>query len=298
MKLSRIFLLLFFLIFSPYYLFASTFHINSSSDLVGSIQYHRIVSGDSWNDLCYYYGVGYDELRAANPKIESISANTGRTLVIPSLYLLPSKKYRNGIVVNLAEKRLYFFLDPHTVLTYPVSIGKSAWETPTFYASVRGKKVAPSWYVPKSIKEYMREKYDRELPDVVEPGPDNPLGNYAIYLTKPGILIHGTNNESRHGSAISAGCVRMYNRDIQELFFLVGKSAPVYFIHQDEKIGIHENAVFYEKHSAYNDDDFDMVYFYLDSLQKQHEFMLIDKDLLKDVHDFERGIPIQIGVIE
>ena len=282
----------------PATMYAATYHYSNQSDLIGSIQYHRVARHDTWDSIGYFYDVGYDELRHANPKVRSLSRNRGKTIIIPTLHILPAQKYRNGLVVNLAEKRLYYFIDSTTVVTYPVSIGKVGWQTPSFNATIRGKKVAPSWYVPESIKAYYLKKYNKKLPKIVGPGPDNPLGNYAIYLTKPRILIHGTNSEKKLGSAVSSGCVRMYNRNIQELFYLVRAGTPVYFIHQDEKLGIHNSDIYYEKHEPYYDDDPDMIYRYLDQMQDVHEDMLIDKDLLRDVHDLERGVPKQIGVLD
>lgn len=278
--------------------FANTYYYSNQSDLVGELQYHRIGTKDTWDSVGSYYNVGYDELRHANPGTINLSRNVGRTLIIPSLHVLPAKKYRGGLVVNLAEKRLYYFLDDHTVLTYPVSIGKDGWETPSFFARVNRKKIAPKWYVPDSIQNYYQTTYGKELPTVVEPGPDNPLGNYAIYLTKPRILIHGTNTEQRMGSAVSSGCVRMYNRNIQELFFLVPIGTRVYFIHEDEKLGTDGEHVYLEKHWPYYSQDPNDVYDYLDTMQLKYDDMAIDKDALKNTHRRNRGVPERIGVVE
>ena len=292
------YLLLTLILFSHNLVYASTYYYSNQSDIIGELQFHRVASGDSWDSIGYFYDVGYDELRRANPNVRSLSRYIGHVIVIPTQYILPEKKYRNGIVVNLAEKRLYYFLDEHTVLTYPVSVGKSGWQTPSFYAKVNRKKIAPVWYVPESINNYHYKKYGKRLPKRVPAGPNNPLGNYALYLTKPRILIHGTNSEKKIGSAVSSGCIRMFNRNIQELFFLVPLGTSVHFIHEDEKVGVDQGYIYLEKHPVYYVDDDDNIYVYLDELQDDYENMIIDKDTLRNEHMRSTGVPVKVGVID
>ena len=155
--------------------YAESYRLFPESDLVGSLQSHRIEHTDTWQSLAYRYDVGYDEIRSANSSIVNLSQHVGSILIIPTLHILPPKEMRQGIVVNLAEKRLYYFSkDKKWVYTYPVSIGKAGWKTPQFQGRVVRKKIAPSWNVPQSIKNYYIKKYQRQLPDVVPPGPKNP----------------------------------------------------------------------------------------------------------------------------
>ena len=180
--------------------------------------------------------------------------------------------------------------------TYPISIGKSGWQTPRFNGSVVRKKVAPTWYVPKSISAYYKRKYNRELPAYIKPGPKNPLGNYAIYTSKGAILIHGTNNEKLIGKAVSSGCVRMYNRNIQELFYMVEVKDKVHFLHTDEKIGIDEGMLYLEKHEPYLSNDTDDLDSQLEDIEAEYSINLyLDKDKIIDKYDKQDGIPDAVG---
>src|SRR6202008_45004 len=96
-----------------------------------------------------------------------------------------------GIVVNLPEHRLYYFPKPRphdkpVVITYPVSIGKMDWRTPLGETRVIAKIRHPVWYPPESIRKEHAARGD-PLPEAVGPGPDNPLGDFALRLAaRPG----------------------------------------------------------------------------------------------------------------
>ncbi|MEC8383356.1 MAG: L,D-transpeptidase family protein [Pseudomonadota bacterium] len=293
------FLLQLILVAFPLNVDAAAYYYNSESDLIGNLQYHTIKRGDTWESIGYYYDVGYNELRSANQHISRLSRHVGDELIIPTLFLLPTKAKREGIVVNLAEKRLYFFpKDESVVYTYPVSIGKSGWRTPQFKGFIYRKKIAPTWNVPKSIKQYYLTRYRKVLPDTVSPGPDNPLGNYALYTSQRGILIHGTNNEKLIGRDVSSGCVRMYNRNIQELFYLVSTRESVHFIHEDEKFGLHQGDLFFEKHLAYYPNDPDDIMHELDKIAAENEQIRIDIDRIMEHHEKDTGVPIEVGSVQ
>lgn len=276
---------------------AATYRYYSNSDVVGRIQYHRISNRDTWESIAYYYDVGYLELRRANPQIKSLSKNRGKTLLIPTQHILPEKSLRKGIVVNLSEKRVYYFVNERTVVTYPVAVGRSGWKSPSFSGYVSRKKVGPTWNVPKSIAAHHYKKYGEHLPKSIPPGPNNPLGNYAIYTSKARILIHGTNNEALIGKEVSSGCIRMFNRNIAELHSLVSIKDPVYFITDDEKIGIKNGYVYYEKTRPYRYGDPIHVYKLIDQMNAQGYQLQIDRKLVKDALKQNTGIPVAIGVV-
>ena len=275
---------------------AATYRIYPNSDIVGKVQYHRISSRDSWESLAYYYDVGYLELRRANPQIKSLSRNKGKVLLIPTQHILPKKSLRNGIVVNLSEKRIYYFVNARTVVTYPIAVGRSGWKSPTFSGYVVRKKVGPYWNVPKSIAEYHLKKYGEQLPASVPPGPDNPLGPFAIYTSKARILIHGTNNEALIGKEVSSGCIRMFNRDIGELHALVSVKDRVYFITDDEKVGIQNGYVYYEKTRPYRGGDPIHVYAIIREMNAQGYYIEVDRKLVKEALRNNTGTPVVIGV--
>ncbi len=124
------------------------------------------------------------------------------------------------------------------VTTYPVSMGRMDWRTPIGKTTVINKQKDPSWTPPASIKREHAAKGD-PLPDVVPPGPDNPLGKYAMRLGVAGYLIHGTDAAKADGIGmrVTHGCMRMYNEDIARLFPQVPIGAPVYLVNQPVKLG-------------------------------------------------------------
>ncbi|MEC8882173.1 MAG: L,D-transpeptidase family protein [Pseudomonadota bacterium] len=276
---------------------AATYRYHSNSDIIGKIQYHRISGGDSWESIAYYYDVGYLELRRANPQITNIKKSKGKSLLIPTEHILPEKALRKGIVVNLSEKRLYYFVDDRTVVTYPIAVGRSGWKSPSFSGHVTRKKIGPTWRVPKSIAQYHYNKYGEHLPKAVGPGPDNPLGNYAIYTSKARILIHGTNNELLIGKEVSSGCIRMFNRNIAELHSLVSIKDPVHFITTDEKIGIRNGYIYYEKTKPYRYGDAVNVYSLINQMNQDGYQISIDKELVQEALKQNTGIPVAIGIV-
>ena len=277
-------------------LHAATYRYNGYSDLIGEIQYHRVQNHDSWESIGYYYDVGYLELRRANPQIRNIKKAKGKVLLIPTRHILPEKSMRKGIVVNLSEKRLYYFVDDYTVVTYPIAVGRSGWKSPEFTGYITRTKVGPSWRVPKSIADYHYKKYGEHLPEVVSPGPDNPLGNYAIYTSKARILIHGTNQESLIGKEVSSGCIRMYNRNIAELHALVQVRDPVHFITTDEKVGIDSGYLYYEKTTPYHRGDDIEVYEIINKMNREGQPVRVDRGLVEEALEKNTGIPLAIGI--
>ncbi|MEC8461435.1 MAG: L,D-transpeptidase family protein [Pseudomonadota bacterium] len=277
---------------------AATFKLDANSDLVGSLIQHQISANDTWFKIAYYYDVGYDELRAANQHVKTLSRHVGDTLLIPSMYLLPPKNYREGIVVNLSEKRVYYFPDDHTVMTYPVAVGRDGWKTPSFKGRVIRKDISPTWYVPESILAYYYKKHGVHHPKTVPPGPNNPLGNFVLRLSKTGILIHGTNNDKTVGKRISSGCIRMYNRNIVELFYVVDINTLVRFIHEDEKIGSDGSRVYFEKNMKYRPYDIRSVEMLIKKLSDKGYYLDINYDKLNEVFIKNEGIPIAIGYVD
>jgi L,D-transpeptidase ErfK/SrfK len=138
---------------------------------------------------------------------------------------------------------------PRRVYTYPVSIGKMDWHTPLGKTSITQKRVNPSWTPPESVRKEHRENGEPPLPAVVPPGPNNPLGAYAMRLGfKGAYLIHGTNNPLAVGMAVTHGCVRMYPEDIEELFPMVAMGTPVYLINEPVKVAWVEGLLVLEVH--------------------------------------------------
>ena len=141
------------------------------------------------------------------------------------------------------------------VITYPVSMGRMDWRTPIGKTTVVNKQKDPSWTPPASIKREHAAKGD-PLPDVVPPGPDNPLGKFAMRLGVAGYLIHGTDAAKADGIGmrVTHGCMRLYNEDIAKLFPMVPVGAPVYLVNQPVKLGWEGNKLYMEVSQPLDED--------------------------------------------
>jgi L,D-transpeptidase ErfK/SrfK len=210
------------------------------SSLIGEDASVTTVYEDTLPDLAHRHSLGYYEIIRANPGVDVWIPGAGRQLTLPGQRILPPGP-RQGIVVNLPEHRLYFYPKPRrgaqsVVITYPVSIGKMDWRTPLGETRVVAKVRQPSWYPPESVRLEHAARGD-PLPNVVPPGPDNPLGEFAMRLgiSSGSYLIHGTNNPLAVGMAVTHGCIRMYPEDIAALFPHVPVGAKVSLINEPVK---------------------------------------------------------------
>jgi L,D-transpeptidase ErfK/SrfK len=135
------------------------------------------------------------------------------------------------------------------VITYPVSIGKMDWRTPLGLTRVIQKQKDPTWFPPESVRKEHAEAGD-PLPVKVGPGPDNPLGAYAMRLAAGNgtYLIHGTNNPIAVGLAVTHGCIRMYPEDVAALFPLIPVGTPVRLINEPVKVAWVDGELLLEAH--------------------------------------------------
>ena len=243
-KPAGLFIGLLVLLSSPSY--SARFSVLPGDDLIGNPAKIIITKkGDTFSSLAREYELSVHELKEANPSITKLQAS--QKILLPTEFILPEAKYRNGIVVDMPELRLYFFRpDGKTVDTYPVAMGRAGWRTPLMQTTVVSKKARPSWHVPPRIHDYMYEMHGIDLPAIVPPGPRNPLGPYALYLGESGYLIHGNNQAKSIGTYASSGCIRMYNKDITELYAQVSLKTPVYVINLPYKAGWKQNALFFK----------------------------------------------------
>jgi L,D-transpeptidase ErfK/SrfK len=220
-------------------LFVRAAHAESAGPL-GQHLYYRVAKGENYYDIAQKFDIGIGELRAANPRVNESSLKAGQTLVLPTRHLLPDIAHE-GIVINLPERRLYYFQDPKTVMSFPVTVGKEGWETPMGTTYIANKRADPTWTPPDRIRAE-----DPTLPESIPPGPDNPLGRYAMDLGFDGIRIHGTNNPRSIGRQSSHGCIRMYPADIEKLFDIVPLKTKVTIINQPYKFGWHGDQLLLE----------------------------------------------------
>ncbi|MEM6817877.1 MAG: L,D-transpeptidase family protein [Pseudomonadota bacterium] len=219
--------------------------------IIGEVREITATEQDTFVDIARVHGVGYTELRRANPDVDPWIPGAGTTIVLPTRFVLPDAR-RRGVVLNLAEYRMYYFPpvaqgEQAIVHTYPISIGRQDWETPLGRTRVVAKAERPSWYPPASIRAEHAAEGD-PLPAVVPPGPDNPLGEYAMRLGLPGYLIHGTNRPAGVGMRVTHGCIRMFPEDIEQLFAMVPVDTPVQIVNQPVKMGWDGDRLILEAH--------------------------------------------------
>jgi len=230
---------------------------DEAETVVGEPQLVFTRASDTFSDLAREYGLGYDELVAANPGIDPWLPGEGTAVLLPTQYVLPDATHR-GLILNIATKRLFYFPptpegQPQAVMTYPIGIGRVGWETPTGETTVVSKAEDPHWYVPASVRREHADAGD-PLPSVVPPGPDNPLGRHVLQLGLPGYLIHGTNQPYGVGMRVSHGCVRLYPENIELLYSMVDIGEVVAIVNQPYLVGRRGENVYVEAHTPLADD--------------------------------------------
>jgi L,D-transpeptidase ErfK/SrfK len=215
----------------------------ASPPAVGTPQTYRTVYEDTLLDLARRYNVGYVEMTAANPSLDPWVPGVDKEVLLPTMHLLPQAPHE-GIVVNIAEMRLYYFAEKDgTPQSFPIGIGEEGSVTPSGQTRVTRKVANPTWYRTKN-----EIKAKPWAPKIVPPGPDNPLGAYAIYLGWPSYLIHGTDDWRRVGRRDSRGCMGMYPDDIQTLFSEVKVGTKVTVVNQPIKFAWIEGQLYMEAH--------------------------------------------------
>ena len=221
-------------------------------DLIGSIQFVKAHENETLLDIARNNDIGQDEIVIANPDVDRWLAKNSPVVILPKRYLLPNAK-RTGLVLNLPEMRLYYFYRSKftnipQIITHPVSVGRMDWETPLGNARISSKQKDPSWRPPQSLKDEAIAQGDDPLPDIVLPGPDNPLGRYAMRLSIPGYLLHSTNKPYGVGMRVTHGCLRMYPEDIEQLFDDVPVGTAVQIVNQPVKLGWLADRLYIEIH--------------------------------------------------
>ena len=209
--------------------------------MVGQVRKYQTKYEDTMLELARANKLGYVDIMAANPGVDALIPGAGTPVVLPTQFLLPPGP-REGIVVNLGEMRLYYFAKPgQPPETFPIGVGREAFSTPLGQTTVVRKVAGPTWRPTASTRE--DKPY---LPAVVPPGPDNPLGAYALYLGWPTYLMHGTNQPYGVGRRVSRGCIRMYPEDIEYLYSRVPVGTKVTVIDEPIKFGWVGNQLYME----------------------------------------------------
>jgi len=224
---------------------ANTYNLDPGQSAVGNVLRYKTRENDTLLDIARNFDLGYTELIAANRGLDPWLPGPGKRVVIPSQFLLPDTPHK-GIVINITRQRLFYYPpDGQTVETFPIGVGAEGSSTPIGMTRVVRKKEHPIWYPTASERQ---EK--PELPAVVPAGPDNPMGDYALYLGFPAIAVHGTDKPYGVGRNVSHGCIRLYPEDIERLFQqvpvgtevrVVGDEAQLAWIGRDLYLAVFPN---------------------------------------------------------
>ena len=217
-------------------------------DMLGAVRAYTAKHEDTLLDLARNNGLGFVEIVAANQGIDPWVPGAGTVVTLPTGHLLPDAP-RAGVVINLAEHRLYHFAS-EGITTYAIGVGREGWDTPLGVTKIVRKKKNPIWYPPQSIRDE-----NPDLPKVVRAGPNNPLGQHALYFDWPTYLMHGTNMPWGVGRRVSHGCIRLYPEGIERLFSEIDMGTRVEVIDQPIKIGHFEGELYLEVYPEPNQAD-------------------------------------------
>jgi L,D-transpeptidase ErfK/SrfK len=130
---------------------------------------------------------------------------------------------KGAILVDTKTRSLHYWHKNGTEYrVFPTSVPLNKELTRLGYTKVTKKIIGPEWRPTKKMRDR-----DPKLPEFMPPGPDNPLGSHALYLSWPSYRIHGTSDTRKIGRQSSSGCIGLYNEQIEELFNLVEIGTPV-----------------------------------------------------------------------
>ena len=287
---------------------ATTFDLPSANEsVIGNPMQITTNYEDTLIEIARRYNLGNREIQLANPKVDPWLPGENTTVVLPTQFILPDAP-REGIVVNLAEMRIYYYPQAKggqqaKVLTYPISIGRGDWQTPLGVSRIMQKVKDPIWYPPASIRQEHEERGD-PLEKVVLPGPENPLGHFAFKLDLPGYLIHGTNKPSGIGMQVTHGCLRLYPEDIEFLYHNVPLGTQVRIVNEPYKVGWFGNELFLEVHPPLDEGDsrvnrsrdFTPLIRKLVKATEGHPDFSVDWRRIMRAAAHARGIPEPVGV--
>jgi L,D-transpeptidase ErfK/SrfK len=285
------------------------FELAPGQDVIGTLQVTKSTKEDTLTDIARRFNVGYEEIVRANPKVDPWIPGEGTEVIVPTQFVLPNAP-RQGIVINVPQMRLFYFPpakkgEPQMVYTHPIGIGRVGWATPQGTTKVVRRQKDPTWRPTASIIKEHKEERGEDLPRVVGPGPDNPLGRYAFYLGWPTYMIHGTNKPAGVGLRSSHGCIRLYPEDIELLFSMVPIGTKVTVVNEPFVFGFQDDKLYLQAFDVLEDDtrDWNKAQKKLVSkaigadiqkeLKKRNE--QVSWDLVASVGHDPRGIPLVIS---
>jgi L,D-transpeptidase ErfK/SrfK len=279
---------------------ANTYSLpGAGNSIIGDVSYTSAWGGETLVGIGQRNNIGLNAMINANPGLgDNTRLSSGTHVKVPAKFLLPPLP-RKGIVVNVAEMRMYYYPEgSSSVMTFPIGIGKLSKTMPLGNTTITRKKVNPTWTPPESIRSFNRDQ-GIELPYAMGPGPDNPLGPYAIYLGFPTFLIHSTIFPESIGRRASFGCIRMHETDIKQFFPLVEPGTPVAVIDMPNKVAWNGNSLYLETHPSLEESTDKGMSSVMANVQEaipHHGVTLVNWQAVAYLADQQDGIPHEIGM--
>ena len=226
--------------------------------ITGTDTLYTVKTGDTLELIGARTGVSWWKIAKDNNIDINKYLQPGQELKINTRRIVPAMT-ENGIIINVPDKTLYYFKNNRLIGSFPVGLGLLTsktgknWKTPLGKFRIIAKEKNPIWYVPPSIQEEM-EMEGKDVKTIVPPGPDNPLGRYALKTTYPGILIHETITPAAVNQYRSHGCIRVHPENMEKFFEEVEPNASGELIYVPVKAAVsNEGRVFLEVHrDVYN----------------------------------------------
>jgi L,D-transpeptidase ErfK/SrfK len=284
------------------------FELAPEEDIVGQVQITTASKEDTLTDIARRFNVGYEEIVRANPGVDPWLPGAGKSIIVPSEFVLPTAP-REGVIINVAAMRLFYFParkpgEVPLVYTHPIGIGKVGWKTPEGVTKITRRQKDPVWHVPVSVIKEHKENGE-DLGAVIGPGPDNPLGRYAFYLAWPSYLIHGTNKPAGVGLRSSHGCIRLYPEDIESFFDMIPIGTQVRVVNQPFLFGWRDGDLYMQASGSLEDDSHDGKQAQADGLPRAQQARLekqlkrhaktLNVELVAALAREPRGIPVAVS---
>ncbi len=242
-------------------------------------------------DVAFRHRLGFDSVARLNPRVKVWIPDAGTVIELPTEYILPDAPQK-GLLINVAEMRLYDFTRGMPPDTYAIAIGDQMDPSLIGEFRVGAKRRNPAWTVPASIR-----KEKPELPAVVPPGPDNPLGDHWMTIGNTSYGIHGTNNPWSIGRMATHGCIRLYDDQLAPLFERTKPGTPIRLIYQTVKLGTKGDGIYVEAHPDLYNKEPGRAGAALVALYRSGLGALVDSRRLREAIEQGRGVPVRVGTL-
>jgi L,D-transpeptidase ErfK/SrfK len=267
-----------------------------SNKIVGDKFQYAIQRRDFFIRIASKYGISAALLAADNGLPLDAHWKVGTPIWIDNRHIVP-RQIPEGIIINLPQRMLFYFMDGKLISAYPAAVGRIApqWRTPTGHFKIIQLREDPTWHVPASIQREM-EQNGKDIEDYVEPGPNNPLGAYWIGLSLGSLGIHSTNSPLGIYGFHTHGCIRLRPENAEALFGSVDIGDQGDIIYEPTLIAhLDDGHVFLEvNRDSYKHGGFGIEYVRRVA-EANHLSDLIDWPKAQEVTDRAEGIARDVG---